>query len=1496
MKRCCAAMVAAMLLLAADGRGAVIVESFEDYNVGDPLHGLDGGGGWLGPWDIGTEARRPEVTTVDGGLDYYRGEILIDGGDRALQYAFTEGEIDVISTRPIPPQPGTFYMSLLYRDTVDNDPVGTGDDFLQFGLLNGPDNPTVSAINRDGEFQVRHGTPADNSMGTSVQPEVGKTYLLVLKAEKTGGGTYDKLTLFVDPTSLSEAANPSVTVDGNSGLDLSSDAFFVIRKAFHEPGDTTVVDRFRIAETFVDAVASLPAQTLIWDDAGDGEWSDLDGSGYSRWRDPATPNTPVPHVPGAMVHAVLDADNKATVEVGTPGSPVVRQALSLLVQRGAIAIGDGSTLNVTDTADFAVGAMLELRDGATLTAGGGRIDHVTTIGNTTLNVHSGTLTVDRIDYGGNPATLDKQGQGTLLLDNTAGGSRLDAARIDVTAGTLSAVGANPLADAAQVTLFEGTTLRLQNVPIVTQGTGLTEAWFDGATFGMNPNIVAIELDPLLGTAESIDVNPGLLARLPGEGQNPLDRALSYDTNEMNARSQGVTGQDFFAALWHGTMTVAPSGSGAPIEAGELTLGTASDDGSAFWIDVDSDPGTADWQMIVDNRGLHPEQSRVGSVTLAAGTYDVAIPFYEKDGEDAIEVRFRQGAFAGTHDEVWGQLTHVVYPSDESQFGIWGGADIDLIELPALDLHEKVAISVRGPSTLDVATDHNARLGRLEMQEGMLTTTGAREGISFATSSVLMAGAAVGIDAEVPTTLNGLDGSPQRVVTFTKTGPADLILTGENGGLDQTTFDVRQGRLVAVSSHGPMGRATVRLDGGQVVLAGEHGKPAADYSGNAIVLHADGSLVAGSGGVGSTDPVAVTLGSPGTRNVQLGPNTLTLQTTDGYTLNVAGHVTGSGEVAVAEGTVAMTGAVDVARLTVTGGSLTLDGHDVVVRDSLQLGRIRYSLTGASHFSVSEAPGGPSLASAATLTLDGGVLDVAGPPAVLVGAVAFYTFDDGTAQDSSPDGNDNTGTLVGVAPVTDPQRGVVMGFGRLDYVEIADNDDFNVGSGDMTWAAWVKADANIDAYSAIVAKDSFQEYVVRYVEGNNLAFYRGGGNSGATAPAPPLDAWFHLAYTHQAGTGTLYVNGVASPGADVGDLPHDPAKNLLLGYDPVKGYGFSGLMDDVGVWNTALDPAAVAALYQTDIASTIMQTGSTDLVIAGDAAVTATTNAMAVAMRDLTVVDGVGTATFRDTKYMFQDASIADGVTVDGRWEVGGTLDVGSGLGSGVAKMTVGDGELVLSETATYRAEVSLAGLDAEADVIEVSGAGALRLGGTLAVVGTGRTSNGFWDNVSQTIVTNTSGGAIGDVASGTGYTFDDVVPAPGTTALAHVGQGVFLRDVHSLPAPDAGPSTTGVELELFLALGGDADGDGKVWLSDWAALRANFGNSGTGKKWTDGNTDPWIDDKVWLSDWAALRAGFGNSGYTSAEAQPNPVPEPGTLAMLLAGFIGLVAMPRKRGHH
>ncbi|NQU26553.1 MAG: PEP-CTERM sorting domain-containing protein, partial [Candidatus Nealsonbacteria bacterium] len=234
------------------------------------------------------------------------------------------------------------------------------------------------------------------------------------------------------------------------------------------------------------------------------------------------------------------------------------------------------------------------------------------------------------------------------------------------------------------------------------------------------------------------------------------------------------------------------------------------------------------------------------------------------------------------------------------------------------------------------------------------------------------------------------------------------------------------------------------------------------------------------------------------------------------------------------------------------------------------------------------------------------------------------------------------------------------------------------------------------------------------------------------------------------------------------------------------------------------------------------------------------------------------------------------------------------GDGIGVLTVGMGELVIDTGATYNAGVSL-GDDAstiEADTIILdSGDSAIHLGGTLAPKGVGRTDAGFFSpSTTQTVFENETGAdVVTGVAGEFGVEFAAVDPAPADDVTAHIGQGAFLRDVtYDRPG---GSIVDSVNLELFVALGGDADGDGKVWLSDWAALRANFGNTGAGKTWTEGNFDPWVDEKVWLSDWAALRANFGNASYVPAGAAA--VPEPGTIAMLLGALAGLVLIGRRR---
>ncbi len=169
-----------------------------------------------------------------------------------------------------------------------------------------------------------------------------------------------------------------------------------------------------------------------------------------------------------------------------------------------------------------------------------------------------------------------------------------------------------------------------------------------------------------------------------------------------------------------------------------------------------------------------------------------------------------------------------------------------------------------------------------------------------------------------------------------------------------------------------------------------------------------------------------------------------------------------------------------------------------------------------------------------------------------------------------------------------------------------------------------------------------------------------------------------------------------------------------------------------------------------------------------------------------------------------------------------------------------------------------------DRVHLSETGSMQLGGTLAVVGIDRSNANWTAEVSRRIID----GAV------TGAGFDAVTAEPGTTITSHIGQGVFLREVTT--------TAGGVDLELFIALGGDTNGDGTVWLQDWLNFRPNFNPTGSELDWTDGDFDG--DGKVWLQDWLIFRPNFSPNSYVVSEG--TAVPEPGTAAMLLAALIGL----------
>ncbi|NQU20386.1 MAG: hypothetical protein HQ567_03820, partial [Candidatus Nealsonbacteria bacterium] len=245
--------------------------------------------------------------------------------------------------------------------------------------------------------------------------------------------------------------------------------------------------------------------------------------------------------------------------------------------------------------------------------------------------------------------------------------------------------------------------------------------------------------------------------------------------------------------------------------------------------------------------------------------------------------------------------------------------------------------------------------------------------------------------------------------------------------------------------------------------------------------------------------------------------------------------------------------------------------------------------------------------------------------------------------------------------------------------------------------------------------------------------------------------------------------------------------------------SGNFNVAATWGqtTVVPTAQYATLIAGDMVTVAQSGDAFSLAIDAGGTVDVRSGAVLMVVRGLTVA---------------ADSTLAGDGAVDAETiAMHGTLAPG-GTGGGIGTLTLDNGVMALASSAVYDVEVSLGAV--EADLLEVSAAGRVLLGGTLQVTAIDRTDSNLWADVSRTIV-HSATGAIGDDASGTGFAFDAVAPAG-----SHLGQGAFLREVDYVNP--GGNVAASVNLDVFIALGGDADGDGKVWANDWNVLRANFG--------------------------------------------------------------------------
>lgn len=159
---------------------------------------------------------------------------------------------------------------------------------------------------------------------------------------------------------------------------------------------------------------------------------------------------------------------------------------------------------------------------------------------------------------------------------------------------------------------------------------------------------------------------------------------------------------------------------------------------------------------------------------------------------------------------------------------------------------------------------------------------------------------------------------------------------------------------------------------------------------------------------------------------------------------------------------------------------------------------------------------------------------------------------------------------------------------DSIEVSGfNATTLIGAGDVSAAAWVKADTTDTGVVLHIGADDFptnSNYLsLGYYSGSGFKIIgRDGAGGGATAEYTHTltpNTWYHVGFTRTGTTTKLYVNGVlrdtttnAENGVTVGDT-------LIIGNLPSRGFAWDGNIAMLHIWDSVLTDGNFSSLYNS-----------------------------------------------------------------------------------------------------------------------------------------------------------------------------------------------------------------------------------------------------------------------------------------------------------------------------
>ncbi|THB69051.1 MAG: hypothetical protein D6B27_01075 [Gammaproteobacteria bacterium] len=198
----------------------------------------------------------------------------------------------------------------------------------------------------------------------------------------------------------------------------------------------------------------------------------------------------------------------------------------------------------------------------------------------------------------------------------------------------------------------------------------------------------------------------------------------------------------------------------------------------------------------------------------------------------------------------------------------------------------------------------------------------------------------------------------------------------------------------------------------------------------------------------------------------------------------------------------------------------------------------------------------------------------PVSVDDSVTGYWSFD-AVADNEVPDlsGNSNNGTINGTEIIAEGMSGSAISFNGENSVDLGVSRFGIEETSEYSISIWFKPEQTFAGH--LIRRGPYvYPYRIYANAGRVSSTVRTTGTNYLHANTwPDAETWYHCLVTYKDGEHRIYINGVLdSSDADTG------APNFYGNYSTMLGEGYSGLIDEVKIFNKSLNQEEVTAVYQ------------------------------------------------------------------------------------------------------------------------------------------------------------------------------------------------------------------------------------------------------------------------------------------------------------------------------